>query len=131
MPITFAPLTGKKRNSEAGDLVVSLRTSKKHKGLSLELCVSKEIQNRLRYLDGDRCVVHFNEEVGSACIERIASGHGYKICLQERADGGAVALIRVTCDEGQAKLILGEETQLTYQIYEVDGAKVTFVSYPA
>lgn len=128
MPIKFEP----RRNMPSGrsaDLTVTLRKQAKQTYVGLELRLSQDTQQRLRYLDGDRAVVEFDDRSDSLGIERVAGAKtGYKIVLNDRADGRPVAYIKLTCSADEARMVLGELPTKHYELCEVDGNKVTFVA---
>lgn len=129
MPITFAPIRAAKRGSTT-DLTVQLR--KYSSGvMSLELALSSPAQERVRYIDGDRVVAHFDEANKSWTLERINSNRpaeGYKVKVRELASGGCNATIRLGCSEDQAALVLGKAlSRADYEFLEVTGNKATFV----
>lgn len=128
MPIKFEPrrhMPGRR----AADLTVTLRKQANQVFVGLELRLSQDTQQRLRYLDGDRAVVEFDENNGSVGIERVAGERaGYKIVLGERADGRPVAYIKLTCTPEEAAQVVGEGGTKDFELFEVDGNKVTFVA---
>lgn len=128
MPIKFEP----RRNMpgrRAADLTVTLRKQANQVYVGLELRLSQDTQQRLRYLNGDRAVVEFDETSGSVGIERVAGDRtGYKIVLNERADGRPVAYIKLTCTPDEAGQLLGDRSAKDFELFEVDGNKVTFVA---
>lgn len=129
MPITFSPIRVAKRGS-GNDLTVAVR--KYASGtLSLELALSPVAQERVRYIDGDRVVAHFDESNQSWTLERINSDRsrdGYKVTVKSLANGGCNAVVRLGCTEEQVAAVLPKGERGTYEFLEITGNKATFVA---
>lgn len=127
MPIVFAPPQGGRVVSSSADMTVSFRTYGSGSS-ALELTLSPATQLRLRYVDGDRVVVVFNETNKSMTLERVsAASNGYKMSVKDLKRGGQVARTRVGCTKQQAKEVMGDHRSKRYEFFEIDGNKVTFV----
>lgn len=129
MPITFAPIRVAKRGN-GNDLTVAVR---KHASgaLSLELALSPVAQERVRYIDGDRVVAHYDEGNQSWTLERINSDRsrdGYKVTVKQLANGGTNAIVRLGCTAEQAGSVLPNKDRGTYEFLEISGNKATFVA---
>lgn len=129
MPITFAPIRVAKRGN-GNDLTVAVR---KHASgaLSLELALSTVAQERVRYIDGDRVVAHYDEGNQSWTLERINSDRakdGYKVSVKQLANGGCNAIVRLGCTDDQAKAVLPNKERGVYEFLEISGNKATFVA---
>lgn len=129
MPITFAPIRAAKRGNTT-DLTVQIR--KYASGtLSLELALSPVAQDRVRYIDGDRVVAHYDEANKSWTLERINSERsrdGYKVTVRQLASGESNAIIRLGCTAEQAAMVLSTQDRSDYEFLEITGNKATFVS---
>lgn len=129
MPITFAPIRTASRAS-AVDMSVRHRVNKNLKSNYLELAVSAPTQERLRYIEGDRVIAHFDEQNKSWILERISSDRvadGYKVRVQQLANGLSTVTIRLGCTEEQAKAVIGDSGGLSYDFLELTGNKASFV----
>jgi hypothetical protein len=126
MPITFEPMRMKVQKYRA-DLTVSVRSYPK-KTMALELSVSPEIQDRVKYLNGDLVVVHYNEDDKSVTIERVpGSQRGYRVQVVARKNSRPAAIFKVGCDAQSARSVLGDEQVKQFVLFEINGHKVTFV----
>jgi|688.fasta_scaffold418067_2 hypothetical protein len=129
MPITFAPIRIAKRGSGT-DLTVQIRKTGSG-NLSLELALSPVAQERVRYIDGDRVVAHYDEANQAWVLERINSERsrdGYKVTVRQLASGECNALIRLGCTADQAAAVLPAKERGYYEFLEISGNKATFVS---
>lgn len=128
MPITFAPIRVARRGNNT-DLTVHLR--KYSSGtMSLELALSAVAQERVRYIDGDRVVAHYDESNKSWSLERINSDRasdGYKVTVRQLANGASNAVVRLGCTKEQAATVLSDRDAGRYEFLEVAGNKATFV----
>lgn len=129
MAIVFAPIRSCSR-AAGPDLAVRIRRSKT--AVALELTLSAVMQERVRYIDGDRIVASFDEVDRSWTLERISpdrTAEGYKVSVRSLANGNkSVASVRVGCREPkQAAAILGAREGADYEFLEVSGNTVTFV----
>jgi hypothetical protein len=96
----------------------------------LELAVSAPTQERLRYIEGDRVIAHFDEQNKSWILERISSDRvadGYKVRVQQLANGLSTVTIRLGCTEEQAKAVIGDSGGLSYDFLELTGNRACFV----
>lgn len=129
MPITFAPIRTAARAS-AVDLTVRHRTNNSLGSHYLELAVSPPTQERLRYIEGDRVIAHFDESNKSWVLERISSERvtdGYKVRVQPLASGLCSVTVRLGCTEEQAKAVLGEAQSMSSDFLELSGNRASFV----
>jgi hypothetical protein len=129
MAIVFAPIRASSR-ATGPDLSVRIRRS--GSAVALELTLSANVQERVRYIDGDRVVASYDEDNHSWTLERISPdrvGEGYKVSVRTIANGTkSVASLRVGCREPkQAELILGARVGADYEFLEITGNTVTFV----
>jgi hypothetical protein len=129
MAIVFAPIRASSR-ATGPDLSVRIRRS--GNAVALELTLSANVQERVRYIDGDRVVASYDEDNHSWTLERISPdrvGEGYKVSVRTIANGTkSVASLRVGCREPkQAELILGARVGADYEFLEITGNTVTFV----
>lgn len=129
MAIVFAPIRASSR-AVGPDLTVRIRRSKS--AVALELTLSANMQERVRYIDGDRLIASYDEDNRSWTLERISPeriGEGYKVAVRAIANGTkSVASMRVGCrDPKQAVAILGARDGADYEFLEVTGNTVTFV----
>lgn len=129
MPITFAPIRTAARASTV-DLSVRHRVNASIKSHYLELAVSAQTQERLRYIEGDRVIAHFDEGNKSWVLERISSDRvtdGYKVRVQPLANGLTSVTVRLGCTEEQAKTVLGEAQSMSFDFLELSGNRASFV----
>jgi hypothetical protein len=130
MPITFAPIRVAKRGNST-DLTVQLRKNTSGT-MALELSLSPAAQERIRYIDGDRVIAHFDESNKSWCLERISpdrSADGYKVRVHTLQAGGSNAVVRLGCTMDQVVAILGDKPgRGSYEFLEVAGNRATFVA---
>jgi len=128
MAIVFAPIRAGSR-ATGPDLTVRIRRSK---SVALELTLSANMQERVRYIDGDRLIASYDEDNRSWTLERISPeriGEGYKVAVRAISNGTkSVASMRVGCrDPKQAVAVLGARDGADYEFLEVTGNTVTFV----
>ncbi len=129
MAIVFAPIRACTR-AAGPDLTARIRRS--HKAVALELTFSSSVQERCRYIDGDRVVASFDEDNKSWTFERISPDRntdGYKVRVRSIANGTkTVASVRVGCrDPKAATAVLGARDGADYEFLESNGNAVTFV----
>lgn len=127
MPITFAPIRAARRDG-SNDLIVSLRRNAD--GVpSLELVLSSVAMERVRYVDGDRVIAHYDEANKAWTLERISASRtsdGYKVQVRE-SSGGNTSVIRLGCSEEQVKVVMGDEKKVRLDFLEINGNRATFV----
>lgn len=127
MPITFAPIRAARREGST-DLTVNLRRNAE--GVpSIEMVLSPVAMERVRYIDGDRVVAHYDETNKSWTLERISADRtadGYKV--QVRASGsGTAATIRLGCSQEQVDVVMSGQSKVRFDFLGVTGNRASFV----
>lgn len=129
MTIVFSPIRPRVRAS-GPDLAVRLRRYKR--STLLELTLSAAVQQRVRYIEGDRVIARFDEDNKSWSLERVSQDRyreGYKVHVRPLKDKTrSYAFIRLACkDPAHATAVLGAREDVEYEILEDSVNVVTFV----
>jgi hypothetical protein len=94
----------------------------------MEFSFSTGVQDRVRYVDGDRVVVVFDETQKTLVVERVgADTPGYKVCVKKLQHGREAVRVRVGCTKQHWVQVLGESRSKKYELFEINGNKVTFM----
>jgi len=127
MPIVFSPIRPR-WVGVLSDLSISFRRYKSG-SCALEVILSESVQDRVRYVDGDKVVVTFDEVNKSILVERVGPKiEGYKVNVTNSKAGKGKARTRLGCSQEQGIAVLGKALDpKTYELLEIDGNKVTFV----
>lgn len=134
MKITFAPIRAR-RSASGPDMSVKMRRN--NSGLYLEITVSAAVQDRVRYVDGDRVICHFDDENKSWELERISPDRvqdGYKVFVRECAatKRGAhknCAIVRVGCrGTDQVTAVLGARDSGAWDFLEIRDNRAVFMA---
>lgn len=127
MPIVFSPIRPR-RAGVLSDLSISFRRYKSG-SCALEVIMSPAVQERIRYVDGDKVVVTFDEVNKSILVERVGPKvEGYKIDVTTPKQGKSKARSRLGCNQEQGVAVLGKALEpKTYELFEINGNIVTFV----
>lgn len=126
MPIVFSPVKARRQEGKF-DLTISARGYRSG-CLAMELSLSTGVQDRVRYVDGDRVIVVFDESQKTLVVERVGGDTpGYKVCVKKLQNSREAVRVRVGCTKQHWAQVLGDARSKKYELFEINGNKVTFV----
>lgn len=97
----------------------------------IRLSINRNVLKDLRWMNGDRLVVRYDDKADAWFIERVPSagaGDGYKLVISEAGGANASGYVRVSVDRAFLDSIVPEASpQKSYDFLESTGNVASFV----
>jgi hypothetical protein len=128
--LTFKPLKPRHIAERSGLIVSRVETQEGHRD-GIRLSIHHTVLKELRWLDGDRLIVQYDDKADAWFVNRVPSGgaaDGYKMVVPKKGGANASGSIRVGVDRAALDAILpASQPTKRYDFLESNGNVATFV----
>jgi hypothetical protein len=128
--LTFKPLKPRHIAERSGLIVTRVETKEGHRD-GIRLSIHHAVLKELRWIDGDRLIVQYDDKDDAWFVHRVPSGgasDGYKMIVPPKGGKNASGTIRIGCERESLDAILpAANPSKRYEFLEANGNVATFV----